>query len=148
MSLNTLSHKTLIRISGTVWLLIGSFLLNLGINLLMRGVEKSEMTQAIFLLTVALIVGHYKGRYVLAKVAERSFHRICALPNPTSLKNLYTRGNYVLIALMMALGMCMRAFDVPPIIRGCIDCAVGAALIQGSIRYYRLSSLSKESSKE
>lgn len=150
-----LSHATIYTISGIIWLAIGAFLLNLGLQLIMQGVATPESctgffpwlstltngaeSAAIALIAPAVLLGYCKGRFVMQKVARRTQARVMALENPTSIGNLYTKANFIVIGVMMLLGMAMRYFNVPNDIRGPIDVAVGAALIQGSVAYFRLS---------
>lgn len=151
-------HTTLFAISGVIWLGIGIMLLNLGLGFLLNGfygplfleegyskafiwlagvVDGPEFA-AVALIALSLSVGFMKGRFVLQKAAKKSATRIYALENPTPITNLYTRSNIALIAVMMGLGMLMKAFAVPLDLRGSIDVAVGAALMQGSLAYFRL----------
>lgn len=153
-----LSHSTLYTISGIVWMAIGVFLLNLGLKLITQGAETESFSldkyspffvwlSALFsgvenaiivLIVLAMIVGFFKGRFVLRKVAMRTYNRVQALENPTSIANLYTKANYIIILGMMMLGMCMRYFNIPNDIRGPIDIAVGIALMQGAVSYFQL----------
>ena len=154
-----LSHKTLIYISGFFWLLIGCFLLNLGLNLLMNPIQSNNtipLTSSsyplitllssylggseyaiIAIITSGLFIGYFKGKYVLGKSARQGILRILKLPNPTSLTNIYNKKHYLLIALMMSLGFLFSFFKLNNDIRGFIDTTVGAALINGSLIYFR-----------
>jgi hypothetical protein len=151
------SHSTLVIISGLVWLAVGCFLLPLGLKLLVASAAASILgdtapypllasfssyvggahTAAMLLIALGLIVGQLKGRKVLSKSIHRSVKRIKNFPNPTSITNLYGFGYLILFASMVLLGMSIRYFGVPSDIRGLIDVAIGAALIQGSILYFR-----------
>lgn len=154
------SHRTLLILSGIVWMTVGILLLNTGLVLLMNGFQAqgfsaagySELfswlsrvtngpdTAAVVLIAVSIALGFFKGRLVLQKAAAKSFTRIKALDNPTSITNLYTRQNALLIAGMMLLGMSMRYFGLCYDIRGAIDAAVGCALMQGAISYFQYAS--------
>lgn len=156
-----LSHSTLYTISGLVWLAIGIFLLNLGLQLLMHGTQTGPFSlegyssffpwfssllhgyenAIIALIILSMAVGFFKGRFVLRKVAMKTHARISAFENPTSITNIYTKANYLVIILMMLLGASMRYFNIPNDIRGPIDIAVGVALIQGAMAYFRLYAL-------
>lgn len=148
------SHSMLVMISGLVWLAVGSFLLPLGLKLLVTSAALGQIdaypllswmsshvggaqNAALILITLGLIIGQLKGRKVLSKSIHRSVKRIKTFPNPTSITNLYGYGYLILFASMIALGISIRYFGVPNDIRGLIDVAVGAALVQGSILYFR-----------
>ena len=104
-----LSHAKLIAISGLVWFGIGVYLLQLGLNLLLSGVQNPDFstssypllraitpyvgnleTAALVLVIVALFIGYFKGRYVLGKSAQRGVDRIRSFSNPAPLQNLYS----------------------------------------------------------
>lgn len=146
-------HATLITISGLIWLAVGTFLLSLGLNLLVGTIQSTESPHplldlltfltaeqnVILLISLALAIGYFKGKYVLSKSAQRVTTRICSFPNPTNLKNLYSMPYYLLIGGMMALGMLIKIFGAPSDIRGFVDIAIGTALINGSMLYFRLA---------
>lgn len=151
------SHRTLYAISGAIWLGVGIMLLNLGLGFIMQGFQghsfitsgySSLFTSlasttggfelaAIIVIAVSLLVGGIKGRLVMQKAAQKSFNRISQLANPTPITNIYTRSNIAILAVMMSLGMLMKVVGLPLDIRGAIDTAVGCALMQGSLAYFR-----------
>jgi hypothetical protein len=154
-----LSHKTLIIISGLIWLAVGSFLLPLGLNFLLQAVENSRLhtmenypllnlfsklasnaeNSVIIIIVIAMMIGYSKGRFVLGKSAIKGVERIRSFPNPTSLSNIYSAKYYILLALMIGLGMSMKYLGIPADVRGLIDVAIGSALINGAMIYFRLA---------
>jgi hypothetical protein len=150
------SHKTLIVISGSMWIGIGVFLLQLGLGFLMDAVQSlllqadegyplmSQLSvlgevkiAALVLVLLSLITGFFKGRMVLKKTVMRNLLRIKNFPDPTSLLNMYSKGNLFLIVGMMGLGVLMRLSGISSDVRAFIDIAVGSALIQGGVYYLR-----------
>lgn len=152
--MHLVKHKTLYVISGLVWLAIGAALFKLGAGFLYTSINLTEGTPLlssiqpllsvenalVVLVALALVVGVLKGRVVLQKSAKRSCERIRNLPEPVSIFSIYSLGNYLIIAFMMGLGMSMKYISLPLDIRGFIDIAVGAALIEGSRYFFRASS--------
>jgi len=150
-----LRHTTLIVISGLAWMGIGTFLMTLGLGLLLKGTGLESSTgnyplieavayylggreQAVLLLLVlCLAVGYFKGKFVLGKSAHRGMKRIRSFPNPTSLANIYSGTYYLLIAFMIGLGMAIKYLGLPHDVRGVVDLAVGSALINGAMIYFR-----------
>lgn len=143
-------HGVLIFISGLVWFGVGCFLLTLGLKLIVGsaegyspfltllgplagGVEQA----AVVVITIALLVGFFKGRFVLAKAVQRGINHIEQFPNPTSVLNIYPKGYYLLLLGMMGLGMLVKVSGLPGDIRGLIDVAIGSALINGAMLYFR-----------
>ena len=153
------SHAQLYTISGLVWLMIGAFLLNLGLGLITKGFTSSLFSfegyspffvwmagcmngfenAALLVIMTALVVGYLKGRFVLNKVALESGSRIAALENPTTLSSLYTKKNLIVIASMILLGVLFRLLGVPHDLRGFFVTAVGTALLQGSLTFFQLA---------
>ena len=152
-----LRHSSLVVISGMLWLGIGVFLLQLGLNLLMTAIAPranmeaypllkamssltGEIEQAIMVvITLGLLVGYFKGKYALGKSVQRVVARIKTLPNPVSPTRMYGRAYYILIGLMILLGISMRVFGLANDIRGAVDVTVGAALINGAFNYFRVA---------
>lgn len=152
------SHRNLIVFSGLVWLAIGGWLMPLGLNFLVTAAKNTEPATArpwlnamapyfgglemaaIALVVMALFVGYFKGIKVLGKSANRGIARIQSLPNPAPLAQVYAPFYYVLILFMIGLGISMKWFGLPLDIRGFVDTAVGAALINGAMVYFRRAS--------
>jgi hypothetical protein len=149
-------HSTLIVLSGLVWLAVGTSLLTLGLNLILNGTQTGQLLNApypwieglapifgsleyaaVALIALGLFIGYFKGRYVLARSAEKGVIHIRKLCEPAPLHQMYALKNYILIAGMMGLGMTIKALGIPSDIRGFIDVAVGAALIHGAMAYFK-----------
>jgi len=149
------SHATLVYISGAVWMLVGIFLLQLGLNLILGATEEASILSTrplmqffhgflgsyqqagIVLVALSLYIGFLKGKHVLRKTAEKNIKNLVQYPNPTSLSKVYGVKYCMLLAAMVALGMLIKYAGLPHDIRGFIDVAVGAALIQGAVCYFR-----------
>lgn len=145
---------TAIALLGMSWFAIGLFLLYKGIFLLvqaltfdfaknqmlirqMKGIVHSPEHAAIVLLSIALLVGMIKGRFVLGKTARRTVSRILQTPEPIALKELFSPKYLLLVAFMISLGILMNRSKMSLDIRAIIDVAVGSALIQGGVQYFR-----------
>lgn len=144
------SHKALVILSGLVWFGVGLYLMPLGLNYLLAGTSGNRpalellgpflggsINSALFLVALALIIGFLKGRHVLGKSARQAIERIKTFSNPTSLANLYSAKYYLLLAGMICLGMSMKWIGLPEDIRGFVDVAIGSALINGAVVYFR-----------
>lgn len=158
------SHATLIFLSGLVWLGVGALLLPIGLNFIVSTllIENSHHSYpvlsfissyagdvesaALIWIAIMLWVGFLKGRKVFSKSVSKSVSRITSLPNPAPLSKMYTPGYYLLIALMILIGMAAKS--LPLDVRGGIDVAVGVALINGAILYFREAWQNKTQAKE
>lgn len=149
------SHAMLVLVSGLIWLAVGLWLLPLGLNLLLSSVSESGRYPLIELLApslggweqtvttliaAGLLIGYFKGRYVLGKSAKRGIERITTFPNPTKFSNIYSLKYYILLGTMIGLGISIKVFGLANDIRGFIDVAIGAALINGAVIYFRSAS--------
>jgi hypothetical protein len=150
-----LSHRSLIIISGLVWFVVGCGLLQLGLSFLMQTVQANPIElqgslsaylgsllggvqeAVVLLIGIGMLVGYFKGRYVLGKSARAGINRILSLPNPTPLSSIYSAKYYILLAGMVGLGMSIKFLGVPLDVRGAIDVAIGAALINGAMVYFQ-----------
>jgi hypothetical protein len=145
-----LSRVTLMFVSGAIWLGMGLILLPLGLRFLMNeGADFKPLlsflapyigegdSAKIWIVVSCLLIGHFKGRYVLGKAANKGVERLLGLGEPIRLFQIYSLKNYMLIAFMMGLGFSFSYFSIPLDIRGAIDTAVGAALINGASIYFQ-----------
>ena len=147
------SHRTWIVISGLIWLAVGVLLLTKGLVYTVGSVttlnEPSAVLSfvlnftgtveqaALFLISLGLLVGFVKGRYVLVKTVRRVVHRILAQGSPIHWKDVYSRGYYTILFSMMLLGMLFKWLPIGLVVKGFIDVAIGSALINGALLYFR-----------
>lgn len=151
-----LRHKSLLIISGLIWLAVGTSLMSMGFKFLFDNVKGPLFLEsnypllqmiapslggfekaAMILAAVGLGIGYMKGNFVLGKSAKRGIERIQQFPNPTPLSNIYSAKYYILLGVMVGLGMSIKYLGVPLDVRGFIDVIIGAALIKGSMFYFR-----------
>jgi hypothetical protein len=130
-----MKHTTLIGFSGITWFLVGLFLLSKGLSLI--ALHESDQQMALIYIFAGLLVGFIKGRFVLSKTVHRLVSRIVALSMPVALKDVYSRGYLLLIAGMMGLGFLFKWLPIPLPWKGFIDVAIGSALINGAILFFR-----------
>ncbi len=150
------SHASLLFLSGFVWLVVGCFLLPLGLNFVVESILRDNLITlrrpildflapyvggldqaALIWIGCALLIGFFKGRFVFAKTVRRSVNRILSLPNPANLSQIYPMSYYLLLGSMVLLGYLVRFASLD--IRGGVDVAIGAALINGAMLYFRQS---------
>jgi hypothetical protein len=148
-----LSKRTWFIVSGITWLGIGIMLLTKGLRLAVAAAEQTALATpllksllsiagtrhqaALLIVCLGLFIGFIKGRTVLAKTVARIAGRINAHPEGLSLQQAYDRKYWIILCLMMSLGVLFRIFTIPADIRGLIDIAVGSALINGAMLYFR-----------
>jgi len=143
-----------IALMGAMWFSIGAFLLYKGIFLLMQActfyepknvILISQMRKfvpsvenaAILILSIGLFLGIMKGRFVLATRARKEVCKLLQIPEPIHIKHVFSIKLLAIMAIMMSLGMAMTVGKLSYDIRAMIDVAVGSALIQGAVQYFR-----------
>ncbi len=97
-------------------------------------------------IAIGLLIGFFKGRFVLIKTVQRMVARIASLPLPIRYKDVYPLSYYFLIGGMMGLGLLFRFLPIPIDLRGMIDLAIGSALVNGSMLYFRAARFYDKSS--
>lgn len=150
------SHRSLILLSGLVWFFIGGWLLYKGLNFLVQALAMaggrpwldglhpfvgSLDTAVVFVVMFALLIGYFKGTRVLGKAAEKGVRHIAGHADPMPLHKVYRPGYYAILAVMMMLGLLMNWISVPADIRGFVDVAIGSALINGAMVYFRKAAI-------
>ncbi len=155
-----LSHTKLIVLSGLIWFAIGVYLLQLGLGLLLGTLHAgadvptplihtlspwivTAQTAVLGLILLGLFIGYFKGRYVLGKSAKRGVSRILSFPSPVPLSKIYSLKYYLLLGLMVGLGVSIKFLGIHNDIRGFIDVAIGAALINGAAIYFQCAQTAK-----
>lgn len=98
---------------------------------------KDPQQAALLLICAALFIGFLKGRFVFKRTVNRVVDRIRKQPDPVSLKKIYSKGYFFLLGGMMCMGMVFKILPFPLDVKGFIDFAIGAALINGSMLYFR-----------
>ncbi|QPJ66665.1 MAG: hypothetical protein G3M78_15145 [Candidatus Nitrohelix vancouverensis] len=136
-----MDKNKLIQIAGSLWVVIGAFLVFRGILLYSLAVDEQHATQTAVAvsITAGLVIGWFKGKFVLTKTARRNKTRIQALEEPVKLHNIFTTPFYFLIVAMMGVGFLMRHYNTylgGYIVVAAIYCGIGAALVSSSKIYW------------
>jgi hypothetical protein len=147
-----MKHRFWIFFSGLVWFAIGGFLTFKGLRLISEATFRNDTLcfswQTLFgspaqvgtlLIALGLVVGFIKGRFVLSKTVHRVSMRIMNLASPIRFFDVYAPSYWILIGSMIGLGISLRFLPIPIDVRGFIDVAVGSALLNGSMLYFRFA---------
>jgi hypothetical protein len=148
-----LSKRTWFIVSGIKWFAIGVMLLTKGLRLITSAADhaavkaplinffqsftSSRHQAALLIICFGLLIGFVKGRTVLAKTVKRIADRINGHSEGLTLKQAYDQRYWIVIGLMMLIGMMFRMLSIPFDIRGGVDVAIGSALINGAMLYFR-----------
>jgi uncharacterized membrane protein len=137
-----LSKNNLISIAGGLWGIIGIFLIYRGIGMYQIAVDEQNSTQmaVLYSVSIGIVVGFFKGLFVLSKSARKNKSRIQNLEAPLKIHHIFAKPFYGLIAGMMLLGVLLRNMNGylgGYIVVAGIYCGVGIALIVGSRVYWK-----------
>ena len=148
-----LSKRTWLIISGIKWFAIGVVLLIKGLRFITTAAEQISIETplikyfqsftgtrhqgALVIVCLGLFIGFIKGRTVLAKTVQRISQRIYLHNDRLTLRQAYDPRYWIVIGLMMTLGMMFKFLPISIDIRGGIDIAIGSALINGAMLYFR-----------
>mgnify|MGYP001373881187 CR=1 FL=1 len=137
-----MSKNNLIYIAGSIWVIVGVFLIYRGLHLyqLAANEQHSTQTAVIISVVVGLIIGAIKGRFVLSKTAQRNRTRIQNLEPPVKIHQVFAKPFYGFIFGMMLLGVLLRTMNEylgGYVVVAAIYCGVGAALIVSSFVYWK-----------
>ena len=145
-----MKKRNYIILPGLVWLFSGFMLLYKGLHFIadailqthslcfrMQHLFGTAQQAATVFIGLGLLVGYVKGRFVLVKSVRRIVKRIDLLPYPIRFSQAYHPSYWLLIASMIALGVSLRFLPIALDIRGFIDVAIGSALINGSMLFFR-----------
>jgi hypothetical protein len=138
--------------SGCLWMLVGVFLLTKGLKYLVISaygqsdgviealvkITGDRKQASLILMAAGLFAGFIKGRWVLVKTVKRVVAKISSLPNPAKISEIYSLGYVFLILGMVVLGISLKWLPIASSVRGFVDMAIGSALINGAMLYFRL----------
>lgn len=128
-----MKHRGWVLTSGILWFAMGMVLMYKGLSL----IAQAQSPMGHWFVFCALIIGFLKGRFVLGKTVKKVVGRIHSLELPIRFSQVYSRSYLILIASMMTLGMVFKFLPIPVEVRGFIDVAVGSALVNGAMLYFR-----------
>ncbi|PWU15453.1 MAG: hypothetical protein C5B45_02560 [Chlamydiae bacterium] len=126
-----------IVVSGVIWLIIGGFLLSMGLYLLILQPSSQRQEYAMALVCLGLLLGFIKGCFILSKTAQKAVKKVLLISEPISILQVYPPIYLGLIVSMMLLGIGLKWLEIDSYIRGVIDVAVGFALINTSKVYFQ-----------
>lgn len=137
-----MKHRGWIIFSGSVWVVIGLLLLYKGLQFL----QLAQTERKSLYMAIGLMIGFLKGRFLLVRSVQRVVRRIISLPEPIRLKDVYAPSYFLLVLAMMGLGILLKFLPIQFEVRGLIDVAVGSALTNGAMFYFRVAQTYDKSS--
>jgi len=137
-----LTKSQLYTLAGSIWGLVGLFLIYRGMGLYELAVQTQQATQQgiIISLIAGLIIGGAKGKFVLSKTAKRNKLRIDQLESPLKCHQVYAKSFYLFIGAMILLGFLLRQGNEylgGYLVVAAIYCGIGTALIVSSWTYWK-----------
>jgi len=130
-----LTPRSLGWLAFTLWLLGGVVLLSLGTARLRQAGGETAPVLVLLVAAAAVAIGIAKGRFIFRRTAQRNIDRLSALTDDRRPIHVYGTRSWVVIALMTALSVGLTLAGVPPLWRGMVNVAIGAALATSSLSY-------------
>ncbi|MDH4156223.1 MAG: hypothetical protein OEW00_02965 [candidate division Zixibacteria bacterium] len=128
------SRKTLTRTAGSLWLLVGVFLLVRGLGWLSHASVNHWLLAA-----AGLLLGLLKSHFVLSKIVRRNLDRIYSLsPHKEKICVFAFQAiqSYLIVIVMVTLGILLRSLSIAPDWLVLIYFTIGSALILSGLRYF------------
>ena len=137
-----MNKNSLYALAGSIWGLVGLFLMIRGVMMYQVALETQNATQTALIISIviATIIGVAKGKFVLSKTARRNKSRIESLEGPLKVHHVYAKSFYFLIAGMILLGVSLRTFNEylgGYVVVAAIYCGIGLALMVSSLTYWK-----------
>lgn len=153
---------SLISIVGMVWFIVGIFLLFSGLKLIFfTGLIKGQsftpiisvimyaftgaiIPTMIVIVFLGLLLGYAKSKWAFVRVIRKTVQRIYPMPGLVRISNLYRLHEILLIFAVIALSRIVQFIHLPLDIQGVVNIAIGSALINGAVVYFRFALRIKE----
>ena len=131
-----LAPRSLGWLAFGLWLLGGVVLLSLGAARLAQAARDGATPVVVAVVAVAaLAVGAAKGWFVLRRTAQRNIDRLAALEQDQRPIRVYGIRSWLVIGLMTGVSVGLTLGGLPPLWRGMVNVAIGAALAASSSSY-------------
>lgn len=148
---------SLITIVGMVWFIVGLALLFSGlemiflidflqgqtftplINILMYAFTGAIIPSIIVICLVGLLLGYVKSKWALVRMIGKTMERIYPLSGLVRISNLYRLHEALLVIAVITLSRVIKIFPIPLDVQGVINIAIGSALINGAVIYFRFA---------
>jgi hypothetical protein len=113
----------------------------IGMNLIRKGLPSlflnKNLTLALSLIAVAVIIGFFKSKFVLKKTATRLISRLERVKNYFSIFKLFDLKFVLLILCMMGLGISFNFLPGFEAFKGVVRTAIGYGLLQSSFYFFK-----------
>ncbi len=123
----------LLLLAGIMWTGVGILLSTFAITWLVRGLSITSILLGILGFGISIIA----NRFQFSRLAVKNIHRILSLDEKTCVFSFQPWSGYLIIAVMMTTGILLRNSSIPKLYLLVIYAAIGGALLQASINYYR-----------
>lgn len=141
-------HRTVLILSGSLWMGIGSLLLLKGVGYLfqptktlflshLQKVFSSDFQIFSLFVLLSIFLGWFKGKFALSKAAHRLLQRLFLQPDPCPILSVYPRSYFFLLFGMCFMGVMLKWLPIHSDVKAIIDMTVGFALASGSSYFFR-----------
>lgn len=125
------SCRTQLLLAGGMWLVVGALLWYLGVAWILEGRDAGS---SLLLVGIGVLLGIAKATFILDRVAVKIAERIVDRGDGHCAGGFFSLRNWMLVAVMIALGRLLRGGLVPVAIVGTLYIAIGTGLAVSSRR--------------
>ena len=118
-----------------LWATGGFVLIKQGLGFL-HTLQLDTMTLVVGV-TLAILLGFAKGKFVLGKASIRNILRLQALKEPVRPIHVYPLKSWITIALMLLISISLTIFEAPIFARALVNLGIGMGLLVSSTTYLR-----------
>jgi hypothetical protein len=130
-----LAPRRLLGLAFALWLAGGLLLLLRGGERFWLGASTAGAATSAGALAAAFLAAVLKERAILARSCRRNVERLAGLRGPQRLVRVYGWRSWIVIGLAALAGASLGWLEAPPLWRGAVGIAVGAALVLSSRHY-------------
>ena len=128
------NKRVLLFLAGTMWILVGIYLLRLAWGWLFSPRVDSALTLAAAGVFAALMIHHFG----FLRIVDRNLGRILPMEGKRCVFSFMSWKSYFLVIAMVAMGAALRHSTIPKPWLSVVYIAIGLSLCLSSVRYLRV----------
>ena len=125
--------RWLLIVAGLMWTGVGLLLSSLAVTWLAKTFSTASILLGLSGIGISLMV----NRFQFARLARKNIKRIVSLNDKACVFSFQAWTGYLMIAIMMPAGILLRNSVIPKPTLAVVYIAIGGALLQASLNYYR-----------
>ena len=125
--------RWLLLLAGLLWTGVGILLSALAVTWLVKAISIASFLLGLSGIGISIIA----NRFQFTRLAVKNINRILSLNDKAYIFSFQAWTGYLIIAVMMSTGILLRSSPIPKPYLAVVYFAIGGALLQASLNYYR-----------